>query len=117
MPTRTARQGGNPAGNSNAYLTRITCPTPADRIAQQEKFTYNYSTGELASAIDENGKTTSYTYSDPLNRLTNTSYPDGGATEQQRSLTVTRFQASRLQHCWLPVNRRLKLLPWMAWGT
>lgn len=73
--------GGNPAGNSNAYLTQISYATPADGVAQKMTFSYNYATGELAGSTDENGQPTSYTYSDPLNRLTQTNYPDGGQTE------------------------------------
>jgi len=72
--------GGDPAGNSNAYVTQINYPTPADGVAQVEKFSYNYSAGLLASSVDVNGKTTSYTYTDPLNRPTETDYPDGGQT-------------------------------------
>jgi YD repeat-containing protein len=71
--------GGNSAGNSNAYLTQITYP-PVNGVVHQENFTYNYATGELASSQDENKQTTSYTYSDSLNRLTQTNYPDGGKT-------------------------------------
>jgi YD repeat-containing protein len=34
----------------------------------------------LNSATDRNSQTTSYTYSDSLDRLTSISYPDGGST-------------------------------------
>ena len=79
--------GGNQYGNSNAYLTQITYPTPADGVAQKEQFSYGYSTGLLASATDRNSKTTQYKYStqpsgcsytDTLNRLTEIDYPDQG---------------------------------------
>jgi YD repeat-containing protein len=36
--------------------------------------------GLLKSATDENGQTTSYSYNDPLDRLTEIDYPDGGQT-------------------------------------
>lgn len=67
--------GGNAAGNSNAYVTQITDP-----LGNSQKFTYNYPTGELASSRDVNNQLTTYTYSDQLNRLTQTGYPDGGQT-------------------------------------
>ena len=72
--------GGNTPGPSNAYVTQITYPTPADGVAQHETFSYSYSTGELASNTDRNSNETRYTYSDPLNRLTQTNSPDGGET-------------------------------------
>lgn len=67
--------GGNPSGNSNAYVTKITDP-----LTHTQQFSYNYTTGQLASATDANGQTTGYTYADPLNRLTQTGLPDGGST-------------------------------------
>lgn len=86
--------GGNPAGNSNAYLTLITHPS-----SYQEHFTYNYSTGNLLSAEDENGQFTYYTYSDPLNRLTKTTYPDEGVKsisyqDSVPSITTTTLVSS-----------------------
>src|SRR6185312_1765415 len=41
--------------------------------------TYNLTTGQIATATDENSKMTTYTYSDPghLDRLTDTQRPDG----------------------------------------
>ncbi len=81
--------GGNAAGASNAYLTQITDP-----LGHTQNFSYNYTTGELASATDANGKTATYTYADPLNRLTLTSLPDGGSTsvaydDSAHSVTTT----------------------------
>ena len=67
--------GGNPGGNSNAYLTRITDP-----VGHTQQFSYNYATGQLANATDQNNNTTNYTYADPLNRLTQIRFPDGGST-------------------------------------
>ena len=80
--------GGNAAGNSNAYLTNITYPT-VNGVTPQKSFTYNYTTGELATAKDENGQVTTYCYMtggcsgstlDPFDRLTETDYPDTGKT-------------------------------------
>ncbi len=72
--------GGNSYGNSNAFLTQITYPTTSGDVTLQKSFSYNYPTGELASATDENSKTTSYQYNDPLLRPTQVNYPDGGET-------------------------------------
>ena len=51
-----------------------------DPLGHTQNFTYDYSNGEVTSATDSNAKVTVYTYNDPLNRLTNTAYPDGGQT-------------------------------------
>ena len=72
--------GTNSQGNSNAYLTNITYPTPPDGTSLQENFTYNYATGELTSAEDENQKFTYYYYNDPFLRPTEVNYPDSGET-------------------------------------
>lgn len=68
--------GGNPSGNSNAYVTKITDP-----LTHTQQFSYNYATGQLASSTDANNQTTHYTYADPLNRLTQTDLPGGGSTK------------------------------------
>lgn len=64
--------------NDNAYLATVTYPNTG--VAHTESFTYNSSTGEVASSTDENSQTTSYSYNDPFARLTQTNYPDGGQT-------------------------------------
>ena len=71
--------GGNGAGQSNAYLTRITSPS-VNGMAQQNNFAYNYVTGNVVSSTDPNNQTTGYQYNDSLSRLTETDYPDGGKT-------------------------------------
>jgi RHS repeat-associated protein len=75
---------GSPTGSTNTYLTKIQYPTPQDGVAQVETFAYNYNTGFLTQSVDENGQATglktTYAYSDPLDRLTQISYPDGGGT-------------------------------------
>lgn len=40
--------------------------------------TYEYATGQARTATDANGKTTSFQYDDPLNRLTRVDRPDAG---------------------------------------
>jgi YD repeat-containing protein len=71
--------GGNSVGNSNAYLTSITYPA-VGAVALQKKFQYSYQIGYLTISTDENGKQTTYQYSDPLDRPTQVIYPDGGDT-------------------------------------
>ena len=66
---------GSASKTTNAYLTKIT-----DAKGFTQSFTYRYCDGELNSATDRNSKTTSYSYSDSLDRLTGISYPDGGST-------------------------------------
>lgn len=72
--------GGNQYGNSNAYVTMITEPTATDGVTLQKSFSYNYPTGELASAIDENNQKTSFVYGDSLLRPTQVIYPLGETT-------------------------------------
>lgn len=70
--------------NSNAYVTLIdprdSNNAAVNGVSHATTFSYNYHTGNVASTTDPNSQTTSYTYSDPLNRLTQVSYPDGGQT-------------------------------------
>jgi RHS repeat-associated protein len=66
-------------GNPDAYLTQITYPT-INSVTQHESFTYNYTLGDVLSSTDPNGLTTNYHYVDPLDRLTETDFPNGGKT-------------------------------------
>ncbi len=75
--------GGNAGGNSNAYLTQVTDP-----LGHVQSSTYNYVTGELASATDPNNNTTNYTYADPLNRLTQVQGPPNSNNGGQRPTTT-----------------------------
>ena len=68
---------GSPSAQSDTYLTQITRPT-TNGVAHIEKFSYRYDDGQLATSVDENSQTTSYSYNDPFDRPTLTSYPDGG---------------------------------------
>jgi RHS repeat-associated protein len=74
---------GNSAGNSNAYLTLVANP-----LSQTRSYQYNYTSGQLRQATDENKQHTKYCYTtggcagtveDGLYRLTGISYPDGGS--------------------------------------
>ena len=69
---------------SDAYVTQITYPN-ANNVTHAVNFCYDYTSGLLLSSTDENGNTTKYTYSDPFDRLTAVSYPDGGATNYSYS--------------------------------
>ena len=61
--------GGNAAGNSNAYLSAVTYPN-VNSIQHQKTFAYNYGSGYLTISADENTQTTTYSYANPLLRLT-----------------------------------------------
>lgn len=73
---------GQPAGQTNAYVTQIIDPQGFTK-----KFSYGFYDGKLRSVIDENSQTTTYCYHtggcsgsvlDPWLRVTQVSYPDGG---------------------------------------
>lgn len=68
---------GTPPGQTDAYLTART-----DALGHSEHWSYEYLSGELATASDANSppNVITYTYSDPLARLTQINYPDGGET-------------------------------------
>jgi RHS repeat-associated protein len=67
-----------PTSPSDAYLTQVTRPQTTNGISHITTYCYDYTRGLLLSATDENSQTTSYAYADSLDRLTQTSYPDGG---------------------------------------
>jgi RHS repeat-associated protein len=75
----TCTSSSGPAGDTNALLTLITYP-PTNGVVHSECFSYSYSSGELSGSKDENSQLTTYAYSDPLARLTQADYPDGGQT-------------------------------------
>jgi YD repeat-containing protein len=74
-----------PSSPTDAYLTQVTYPT-VQGITQHRYYHYRYSDGQVTFAQDDNDKNAgastgiSYQYADPLNRLTQTCYPDGGIT-------------------------------------
>jgi YD repeat-containing protein len=86
--------GGNSAGNTNAYLTKITYP--GGTLQKSFQYDYTNAVGYLIASIDENNHPTTYTYADAhgLNRLLDVDYPDGGMTtyvynDTELSPTVT----------------------------
>ena len=92
---------GNAAGTSNAYLTQITFPQTGS-ASHVYHFCYNYTLGDLTNSVGENGtgQTTTYKYNDPLDRLTETDFPDGGKTTitygGETSVTTTQLITSSL---------------------
>jgi len=64
-----------PTSPSDAYPTQVT-----DAAGHTTKFCYDYIRALMLSSTDQNNQTTTYTYADPFDRLTQTSYPDGGQT-------------------------------------
>ncbi len=80
--------GGNSPGPSDAYLTNVTYPKTGN-IVHQENFQYNYTFGDLTQASDQNIQLSTYQYVDPFDRLTKSSFPDGGVTELNYSDSPT----------------------------
>ncbi len=64
--------------------------TNPGNVSHVEKFTYQYSDGQLASSSDQNSQTTSYYYNDDLGRLTETDFPDSGKTTEAYSDSGTK---------------------------
>jgi len=72
--------------NTYAFLTSTTSPIP-DPTGQFGSSTslvsasvYDFSTGLVTSTTDHNSKTTTFEYSDVLDRITRANFPDGGRT-------------------------------------
>ena len=70
---------GTPPGSTNAYLTTVTHPQTSG-VNHIEHFAYAYASGQVTSSTDQNNLVTTYKYVDNLARLTETDFPDGGAT-------------------------------------
>ncbi|HLL75101.1 MAG TPA: BPSL0067 family protein [Pyrinomonadaceae bacterium] len=104
----------------HAYLTRTTsaAPDPSGRHGSASAFTsestYDAVTGQVLTATDANGQTTSFGYEvspgtrDPLNRLRRVDRPDGGWTKTDYNDVVgnlyahaeTRLDATRSTHAY-----------------
>jgi RHS repeat-associated protein len=69
---------GTPPGNTNTYLTKVTRPT-TNGVAHISNYSYGYKDGQLTVAKDENGQMTTYAYTDPLDRLSQITYPPSGS--------------------------------------
>jgi RHS repeat-associated protein len=69
-----------------AYPTVTRTPVPdstgqyGSTSALVTSAAYDFNTGLVTSTTDANGKTTSFEYNDPLDRLTRANLPDGGRT-------------------------------------
>jgi YD repeat-containing protein len=70
--------GATTCSNTNTYLTQINHPTTANGVSHVEKFQWDFNKGELRVAWDENNQASYYYYNDPWNRLTQSTFPDGG---------------------------------------
>jgi YD repeat-containing protein len=68
-------KGAGPIHSDYAYLTSVT-----DALGYTKNFAWDYCSGLLTKATDENSKTTYYQYSDLLGRLTQVYYPDNPST-------------------------------------
>lgn len=68
---------------ADAYLIQVQYPDTSspNQAHHIESYTWNFQSGTMSSHTGQNPQeTTTYTYNDPLNRLTQISYPDGGQT-------------------------------------
>ncbi len=97
---------GQPTGNTNAYLTKITSPT-VNGITQVSTAQYGFNDGLIRSVTDPNAQTTQFCYLiggcsgssvDPWLRLTQIILPDGGQqnasyvdTGNNPSTTITKL--------------------------
>ena len=86
---------GTPSGNTNAYLTKVTGPV-TNGVAHIFNYSYGYIDGQLTLTKDENGLSTTYKYTDPLDRVTETDYPDGGKTTYLYNDSVPSVTTTRL---------------------
>lgn len=78
--------GANLPGNSNAYLTKVL-----NAAAQTRQYQYDYSSGNVTQATDENSQSTNYTYADPLDRLTEIQGPADPNNGGQRPTTTYSY--------------------------
>ena len=90
--TTTYSYGSN---SCNAFPDTVT--PPISSLASTAVWSCNPAL--MTSWTDANGKTTSYAYDDPFNRLTSTSYPDGGSvtiayTSETQTTTTTKITSS-----------------------
>lgn len=84
-----ASESSGPLAQTNAYVTSITRPATSG-TQHQESYTYRYLDGQLKTATDENGKTTTYEYADSLNRPTDVIYPaDPNNGNQSRHVSTS----------------------------
>ncbi len=69
---------------TDAFLIQTKSPIPGlphgGGVALTTSATYDFNSGRLLSTTDPNGQATSYTYDDPLNRLTGITRPPGGGS-------------------------------------
>ncbi len=88
-----------------AYPTQTTTPVPdpsgafGSTAALVASTDYDFNTGLVTSTIDANGKTTTFEYNDPLNRIRKVNRPDGGWTITNYTDTVgsTRVHTQTLK--------------------
>lgn len=89
--------GAGSSTNTNGYLTQITYPS-ANGVNHIESFSYYYAGGQLSASKDENSQLTTYSYSDPWGRLTNTTYPDTGQTKITYNDSIPSVTTSKLMN-------------------
>ncbi len=80
---------GGPSGNGD-YVTAVT-----DCLNHSDSYTWNFAGGTLATHIDQNSNTTSYSY-EGWDRLNQINYPDLGETTFTYSPTSATLETRRL---------------------
>ncbi len=65
-------QSGTPI---RAFVTKVTAPTTSNGIQHIRTFSFDYTASLMTTSSDESGNITTYTYNDPLRRLTNITGP------------------------------------------
>ena len=66
-------------------------------MSETTSYVYDCNTGLIASMTDPNNKMTSYSYNDPLNRLKQIQYPDGGNVQYNYGDTASPVNVIVLQ--------------------
>jgi RHS repeat-associated protein len=67
-------------GSCNSLFSTSTTPPTVNGVTATTYQAWDCNGGVMASSTDANGNKTTYTHADPLWRLTQVSYPDGGST-------------------------------------
>jgi RHS repeat-associated protein len=75
---------GTPSSPTDGYVTTVTHPG-----GFTDTYSYDYSSGQMATHRDWNKQTTQYSYTDPINRLTEVAYPDGGSVQIDYNIGTT----------------------------
>jgi YD repeat-containing protein len=83
---------------SGAFPQQVIKPYQSSTtLSETTSYVYDCNTGLIASMTDPNNKMTSYSYNDPLNRLKQIQYPDGGNVQYNYGDTASPVNVIVLQ--------------------